>query len=217
MWFEMQNTIVDFFLNFDNDRIVQQWQIFSNVCSLLTTTVENCQSSTTVENAQENRKLLLVALQACITILKTLMDMSATAHLIPLDGRVWKLTRDGHWTNDEEEDAVEHEENENESDENEGKENNTSNNGQLSTDSVVARLRANHIRRRHSSIRNRYVLQQRNKKTFEEGMKLAKEKSLKKAIQFLIATNYLSETPQDVASFLRKNSHDLDEAEVSNG
>ena len=67
---------------------------------------------------------------------------------------------------------------------------------------------------RNSTVRERKAEQDTQKELLAKAIALSKEKSLKKAIDFLIREQILAESPQDIASWLRINHDQLSEVEI---
>src|SRR5690606_20530545 len=55
---------------------------------------------------------------------------------------------------------------------------------------------------------------QANEQLLKQGLKIYKDKSLKKAMTFWIAHNFIGESPQDVAAFLRLYKDALDQESI---
>jgi len=67
---------------------------------------------------------------------------------------------------------------------------------------------------RGSSILRRQNERQRNRDQLSKALHIYHNKSLKKAIKYLIAVNFMSDTPREVASFLRMYAHELSEEDI---
>src|SRR3546814_3569032 len=86
----------------------------------------------------------------------------------------------------------------------------------IDEDSVVIRVGTGGPKARRSrsqSIVQRREARQANEQLLKQGLKIYKDKSLKKAMTFWIARNFIGESPQDVAAFLRLYKDALDRSE----
>lgn len=63
---------------------------------------------------------------------------------------------------------------------------------------------------RATSVRLRKALHEQQNDSLQQGLKLYRAKGLKRAIEFLVANHVMSDTPRDIAAFLRVYRHDLD-------
>lgn len=64
------------------------------------------------------------------------------------------------------------------------------------------------------SVRMRNEVQKRNQQILKRAMEISSAKSLKKAIEYLVAMNFVKDTPRDITSFLRIYHDFFDETEL---
>ena len=69
-------------------------------------------------------------------------------------------------------------------------------------------------RYRKMTERMRNEMQKMSQEILRKAFEISQSKSLKKSIEYLVAMNFLSETPRDIASFLRIHHDDIDEADI---
>jgi hypothetical protein len=190
-WFATPHHLVELFLNFDMDRkLVSQWNIFGSMCEAVAGLAETCMTpgpkahstSHAMEEYEHKATMHLRALVCATQIAKALMDASGHAHLQAMDAHSTSRSGDIVW---EKEDVV-------------------------VVQQPEARPNALHRRSRSGSVKYRREMHKQNEGLLAQALKIFREKSLKKAVQFLVANNFMSDTPQEVASFLRLYSHFLD-------
>lgn len=224
-WFQLPHNVVEIFVNFDMDR-VQQWKIFEFFCSALCSIAE----SNTYHEDPDGSSLNLreQAINTILAIARSVMDASGHAHLISRDARTRHLSMDnGGWEQDEAGD--------------EGSfgasaatsaptmqavhiENSSSPLSQPSSPTICSPKGFSGNQSKPGStgapkfgsmsVRMRNELQKRNQQLLKRAMEIASSKSLKKAIDFLVAMNFVKESPRDVTSFLRIYHDFFDEAEI---
>ncbi|CAM9613184.1 unnamed protein product, partial [Phaeothamnion confervicola] len=69
-------------------------------------------------------------------------------------------------------------------------------------------------RRRPNSFRHRRELRKRAEEVMKQALELYHAKGLKKAVQYLVASSFLADTPHDIANFLRVYRQELDAAAI---
>ena len=84
-------SLVEIFLNFQNDPPVKMWRTYMNVIEVLCTLGEG--PGDDLRGMDEKailaqKALQLRALRALVTLMRSLMDASATAHLIVKDSQI---------------------------------------------------------------------------------------------------------------------------------
>lgn len=223
-WFQLPPNIVEMFLNFDLDR-VQQWKIFEHLCSTVCTIAEGTTAATTPNPDDDHQSRLQIQIQAIITVLavtRSVMDASGHAHLINRDARTRLLSMEvGGWEQDDDTFvAPSSPANVSPSDNHltPSDEVNSQTMSPAATEKVIGtHLSGNSsmgIRFGSMSVRMRNEVQKRNKQILERAIEISSAKSLKKAIEYLIAMNFVKDTPRDITSFLRIYHDFFDEAEL---
>lgn len=225
-WVQLPHNVVEIFVNFDMDR-VQQWKIFEFFCSVLCNIAESNNYHEDPDGSSLN--LREQAINTILAIARSVMDASGHAHLISRDPRTRHLSMDnGGWEQDEAGDegmfstsvaasvpTVQVSHNENPS----------SPLSQPGSPIVCSpKESAGHQTKKASgtrapkfgsmSIRMRNEVQKRNQQLLTRAMEIASTKSLKKAVDYLVAMNFVKESPRDVTSFLRIYHDFFDEAEI---
>ncbi|KAE9344389.1 hypothetical protein PF008_g9243 [Phytophthora fragariae] len=220
MWLQLPHNVVEIFLNFDLDRI-QQWKIFEHLCSTLGSIGEGGQGNH-IGNADDgDDSALELQNQAISTILamaRSIMDASGHAHLISRDQRTRMLSMDnGGWEQDESgeeaspmKDALV-----------------SATNGDIGSDQASQPNSPTEVKthpglKRQSSrkyggsisIRMRNELQKHNQQLLKRAMEITTSKSLKKALEYLVAMNFIKDSPRSVTSFLRIYHDFFDETEI---
>ncbi|TMW55870.1 hypothetical protein Poli38472_008518 [Pythium oligandrum] len=209
-WFQLPHNVVEMFLNFDMDR-VQQWKIFEHLCIALCGIAEGSngnRQTATEDSGDETLRLRIQAISTIVAIARSVMDISGHAHLINRDARTRHLSMDhGGWEQDE-----------------------VSEDSTLFADSVPsssktdvenssASVNPSPSRSKKAgygtmSVRMRNEQQKRNQQLLGRAKEIASSKSLKKAIEFLVAMNFIKDTPRDISSFLRIYHDSFDESDI---
>lgn len=212
-WFQLPHNVVEIFLNYDMER-VQQWKIFEHLSAALCSIAEgNGSPSTPGEDAAESApvRLQIQAMGTILAITRSIMDASGHAHLINRDARMRLLSMEhGGWEQDEQADDVPFVSLSTSS--------MSSGGGNMPSPTLVdpasspelknslsARPRAKRMSAKPGgiSVRMRNELQMKNQQVLIRAIEIASAKSLKKAIEYLVATNFIEDTPRDITSFLR--------------
>lgn len=206
-WIDMPHVLLEMFLNFDMDRkFVSHWNVYSHLTQAICTLAEKAciplskigcdvtiNKSLVVSQAKKIKEVNLKALSVVAQIAKSLMDASGHAHLILQDPifRSRTLVDGSGWEEDEDYDNIEV----------------VDGSTPEKSSSVMIKQRDKH----NLGIRFRKAVNQEASDLLDEAIALYKKKnSLKKAVDFLVMKNFMSDTPQEVASFLHvyKNSFD---------
>ncbi|KAG1711570.1 hypothetical protein DVH05_008819 [Phytophthora capsici] len=215
-WLQLPHNVVEIFLNFDLDRI-QQWKIFEHLCSTLGSIGEV--SVGHLPNGDEGDDFALElqsqAINTILALARSIMDASGHAHLISRDQRTRMLSMDnGGWEQDES-----------------GEEASPmkesfivpASDAALSSQPSSPIELKNHpeLKRQSSrkyggniSIRMRNELQKHNQQLLKRAMEISSTKSLKKALEYLVAMNFIKNTPRSITSFLRIYHDFFDETEI---
>lgn len=225
-WFQLPHNVVEIFFNFDMDR-VQQWKIFEHLCGALcsiadgSTTASN--SSSTPDEAEDSStlRLQILALTMIVAMARSIMDASGHAHLISHDARTRLLSMEnGGWEQDESSEEIA-----GASDAATNAWITVTNDPQIYSATAVSMdlnspadstsQRPPMVKKYGTlSVRMRNELQKRHQQLLTRARDIAEAKSLKKAIEFLVAMNVVKETPRDITSFLRIHYDVFDEAEI---
>lgn len=223
-WVQLPHNVVEIFVNFDMDRI-QQWKIFEFFCSVLCSIAESNNYYEDPDGSSLN--LREQAINTILAIARSVMDASGHAHLISRDARTRHLSMDnGGWEQDEAGDEgmltsaatsvpavqVLH------------TEDSSSPLSQPSSPTICSPKESSVHQTKlggtrgpkfgSMSVRMRNEVQKRNQQLLTRAMEIASSKSLKKAIDYLVAMNFVKESPRDVTSFLRIYHDFFDEAEI---
>merc|ERR1711871_1777892 len=193
-WFDRSHILLEMFLNFDMDsKFVSHWNVLSHltraICTLAKRSIIVIEGSEYSINVQQ---VSFLALEVVASIAKTMMDASGHARLIQDDPEFKaKALKEGRgWEVDEVE-------------EDQGR---VKEQGNLDKDSL------NGDRKKTQGARFRKQVNREANEILAEaiGLYKAKNNSLKKAIDFLLKKNFMADTAQEIANFLRlyKNSFD---------
>ena len=222
-WFELPQLLVEMFVNFDIDRnLVAHWNVFTNltraVCTLSTRAVHHEHarniSSVRLENnhgyvpgsgqgpVDPVHEVTMKALGVVAQIAKALMDATGHAHLIVQDikTRSRSLMVGGGWeTNEEWEDA--------------GDATDSSNGAEKPPlpprTPMIGKIKQN------QSVKKNRARNEESAQLLQQAIKIYHEKdSLIKAVKFLVSKNFMSDTPQEVASFLRLYRSNFDPVSI---
>ena len=194
-WFENSpQHLVELFLNFDLAKSARDWKVFAPLCEALSAIAEADGPAAGPGpeegpgDAESARALRFAALDAVAQISRSLMDASGHAHLILNDARTRALSSQasGGW---ELEEGV-------------GGAHPPPGGGHPPPPA------------RSSSIMVRQSIQQREREKMQRALEIYRGRGLAKAVRYLVATNFLSETPRDVASFLRLYAHELSAEDI---
>ncbi|KAF1333818.1 Brefeldin a-inhibited guanine nucleotide-exchange protein, partial [Globisporangium splendens] len=226
-WMQLPHNVVEFFLNFDMDRI-HQWKTFEQVCCALCAITEgtNTHIAGTEESKDVALNLQIEAITAILAIARSVMDASGHAHLITRDARTRHLSMgNGGWEQDETGDEslasvsnssasptipLAHDVHENT---NPTSQPSSPNSGKIPMHSSTT----NDTRKPKfgsMSVRMRNELQERNRQLLLRAKEIASSESLGKAIEYLVAMYLVKDSPWDVTSFLRMYHDSFDEAEI---
>lgn len=228
-WIQLPHNLVEIFLNFDMDR-VQQWKIFEFFCSALCSIAEGSTQHIGLADERDDSvpHLQAEAINSILAIARSVMDASGHAHLISRDARTRHLSMEnGGWEQDEGADditvssssiappfamPVPHESHGDDPTSPMSQPNSPGGGLQGNAEKVGSAPRGSKFGT--ISIRMRNELQKRNQQFLKRAMEIASSKSLKKAIEYLVAMGFVKETPRDVTSFLRIYHDFFDEAEI---
>ncbi|GMF38798.1 unnamed protein product [Phytophthora fragariaefolia] len=215
-WLQLPHNVVEIFLNFDLDRI-QQWRIFEHLCSTLGSIGEG-HNSNADDGDDSALELQNQAISTLLAMARSVMDASGHAHLISRDQRTRMLSMDnGGWEQDES-----------------GEEASPMKDGillvtngdvrsdQSSQPNSPTEIKTYPGLKRQSSrkyggnisVRMRDELQKHNQQLLNRSKEIASSKSLKKALEYLVAVNFIKDSPRSIASFLRINHDSFGEAEI---
>ena len=75
-------------------------------------------------------------------------------------------------------------------------------------------IRRRKRKNRRASVRVRFEINKEKEKQLQTALNMAKKKSLKKCIKYLINEKYLADSPRDVVNWIRLNLDQLEEEEV---
>ncbi len=202
-WFDQPHLLVEMFVNYDMDgKFVSHWNIFTHLVKSICEMARKTSLVTSAWNWKHNdsavdetginfkrgvisiRDVHIQALEEVGRIAKTLMDASGHAHLIIQDStlRTRSLGTGGGWEEDRE----------------------TNNGGSDNND-------PNHKIHNSLGVQFRRQIHQQAEEFLNNAIAIYKEKeSLKKAIDYLVQNDFMTNNPQEIASFLRvyKNSFD---------
>ncbi|KAG7384054.1 hypothetical protein PHYPSEUDO_003024 [Phytophthora pseudosyringae] len=222
-WLQLPHNVVEIFLNFDLDRI-QQWKIFEHLCSTLGSIGEG--SVGHLANADEgDDSALELQNQAISTILamaRSVMDASGHAHLISRDQRTRMLSMDnGGWEQDESGEEASPMRSDSFIMQAHGgssvvpsdRASQPSSPTEVKSHSELTR-QPNRKYGGNISVRMRNELQKHNQQLLKRAMELSSSKSLKKALEYLMAMNFIKDTPRSITSFLRIYHDFFDETEI---
>ena len=193
-WFDRSHILLEMFLNFDMDsKFVSHWNVLSHltraICTLAKRSVIMIQGS---DYSIKLQQVSFLALEVVAYIAKTMMDASGHARLIQDDpefkakalkeGRGWEIDEV-----EEEQGAAK------------GNENGAGNVGGGENKKMQGARYRKQVNREANEILAEAI-----------GLYKAKNNSLKKAIDFLLKKNFMADTAQEIANFLRlyKNSFD---------
>eukprot|EP00595_Chromulina_sp_UTEXLB2642_P001168 CAMPEP_0196764042 /NCGR_PEP_ID=MMETSP1095-20130614/5284_1 /TAXON_ID=96789 ORGANISM="Chromulina nebulosa, Strain UTEXLB2642" /NCGR_SAMPLE_ID=MMETSP1095 /ASSEMBLY_ACC=CAM_ASM_000446 /LENGTH=1536 /DNA_ID=CAMNT_0042118611 /DNA_START=710 /DNA_END=5320 /DNA_ORIENTATION=- len=223
-WFDQPYLLVEMFVNYDMDsKFVSHWNVFSYltraICALARRTSTksgawdwrpgtgsvddpSLRKGNTIMTGElvspvTARDVNMYALEEVSRIAKTLMDATGHAYLMIQDSSFRSRTlRDGSgW----EEDYYE------EDDEGIA-------NGDISESSSVSTKKKTS---KLQSVQFRRAVHEESEELINQAIKIYKEKdSVKKAVQFLISKNFMSDTPQEIASFLRVYKNHFDPTSI---
>lgn len=234
-WFEQPHLLLEMFVNYDMDRkFVSHWNTFSYLvrtfCAIgkrvLFSHANTAQEATHVEgDAAENsvtiRDVHMQALEEVARMAKTLMDASGHAYLILQDSgfRIRSMGHDGGWVEDEDSTSTKSPMMPS------GKTvggtsagNSFKEGAELSPSHSISEVSAasapehgTTTKRRMGSIKMKREAHQESEALIKKAIEIYHTKNdLKKAVDYLIKNQFLANTPQEIANFLRlyKNSFD---------
>ncbi|KAL7687226.1 putative Sec7 domain, pleckstrin domain, PH-like domain superfamily, MABP domain-containing protein [Plasmopara halstedii] len=214
-WLQLPHNVVEIFLNFDLDRF-QQWKIFEHLCSTLGSIGEGSIGHIINEERDDLAlELQNKAIDAILAMARSVMDASGHAHLISCDRRTRRLSMyTGGWEQDDSSDDV-----------SPRKESLMSFDGDTGTAEDTQSglsLTKKQFRQKRSTSRNfgtvsvrmRNELQIHNQQLLKRAMEISASKSLKKALEYLVAMNFIKDTPRNITSFLRIYHDFFDETEI---
>eukprot|EP01038_Epipyxis_sp_PR26KG_P012843 gene12843-17217_t len=215
-WFDQPHLLIEMFVNYDMDRkFVSHWNTFSHlvrtVCAIgrrltMVTGAWNWRPEGAM-NVEESNKISVTirdvhfqALEEVGRMAKTLMDASGHAHLIQQDTefRNRSMATGAGWIEDEDISGKIH--------------------SAVKVESVDSVDGSNNIfperpvlKKRVGSIKFRREAHTQAEELINQAIKIYTEKnSLQKAVKYLLSMNFMADTPQEIANFLRvyKNSFD---------
>ncbi|EEY64176.1 brefeldin A-inhibited guanine nucleotide-exchange protein, putative [Phytophthora infestans T30-4] len=208
-WLQLPHNVVEIFLNFDLDRI-QQWKIFEHLCSTLGSIGEGSVGHLANGDEGDDSALELQnqAINTILAMARSVMDASGHAHLISRDRRTRMLSMlTGGWEQDES-----------------GEEASPLRDAftMLPTGDVASQPGSPAEPKRQTnrkfggniSVRMRNELQKHNQQLLKRAMEISSSKSLKKALEYLVAMNFIKDTPRSITSFLRIYHDFFDETEI---
>ncbi|OWZ20607.1 Brefeldin A-inhibited guanine nucleotide-exchange protein [Phytophthora megakarya] len=213
-WLQLPHNVVEIFLNFDLDRI-QQWKIFEHLCSTLGSIGEGTMGhgANTDEGDDSALELQSQAINTILAMARSVMDASGHAHLISRDQRTRMLSMaNGGWEQDES-----------------GEESSPMKDAFMAlgnsdvTDQASQPGSPMHsgLKRQSNrkyggsiSVRMRNELQKHNQQLLKRAMEISSSKSLRKALEYLVAMNFIKDTPRSVTSFLRIYHDFFDETDI---
>jgi brefeldin A-inhibited guanine nucleotide-exchange protein len=208
-WCDIPQNLVEMYINFDLDRSFEfsQFKTFEKMCSAMCSIAEGSKDSGSraEENGNSRKDLQLQALECVAAVMKSLMDASGHAALVSQDEKMQKIsTEGGGWDADElmvisPLDIM-------------------ATDGILDADADGAGVQADRRKSQSFGVSTRVTQQhQQNrdqKEGLEVGLQLARDKSIQKALNYLIASKFLAETARDVTAFLRIHHDVLDEVSI---
>ena len=204
-WFDMQpGSLVEIFLNFQNDPPIKVWRTYVSVVEVLCNLGEGAGEDlrgADERSVQAKKALQLRALRALVTLMRSLMDASATAHLILRDTQTGERALIGGefgW----------------EKSEGGGEKRKAARRSRSSSSDLVPLAGKPSVIARRSSVRCRHELLEKNAKDLEKAFRISKEKGTRKAVRYLVASGYIEETPVSVASLLRLHHQKFGESEL---
>lgn len=215
VWFDQPHMLVEMFVNYDMDRkFVSHWNIFSYlvraVCAIgrqIVTVMANPRASViTIEDKRSSNTCTLKdvhfqALEEVAHMAKTLMDASGHAYLIIQDESFRSRSLAVGWQEDDETGSR--------YPGSPSRQNSSSNDGTEFKSSSKKSLK------RVGSIKFRRAAHLESERVIKDAIKIYEEKkSLKKAVEFLISKNFMSDTPQEIANFLRVYKSSFDPASI---
>lgn len=240
-WFETPQNLVELYHNYDNDAPFQHLRLFAKLCATLCSLAEGSDLAGThetpsVEMHHAQRELESLALSCIGSVVRSLMDAAGTVHLIPRDEKTRRLSKatwhsaykDGQQSPasrsvsapDVPPSAFELAASAAAGDSLFNSPTAASGGAGGHTggiDDDESRV-GPHGRRKtlskHASVHVRRQTQLRNAEVLEKGLELARTKSLKKAIHYLVAMSYIQNTPDAISSFLRIYADQLDEVAI---
>lgn len=222
-WFQLPPNVVEMFLNFDLDR-VQQWKIFEHLCSTMCAIAEGTASSVPASQNDDHQAKLQLQIQAITTVLainRSVMDASGHAHLISRDPRMRLLSMEvGGWEQDDDSYISPMTSEATDRDTSKvclGDAQSVSQPpgaSEKSNNLIATNGPALGVRYGSMSVRMRNEVQKRNQQLLKRAIEISSTKSLKKAIEYLVAMNFVKDTPRDITSFLRIYHDFFDETEL---
>jgi brefeldin A-inhibited guanine nucleotide-exchange protein len=203
-WCDNAHNLVEMYVNFDVDRELSQFRkkIFEDMCNVVCNIAEGNGKG----ESDELKMLQMQALETAVAIMRSLMDASGHAHLL-LEGHMEQKTGlGGHgWELDDTDgDKL----SPLKSKLGAGAEGDDGAGGTPSKIKMLGRIG------RNSSVRDRKLGHESDEENLAKAMELAKTKGVKKAVDFLIREKVLSDSPKEIASFLRIHHDKLDEVDI---
>ncbi|KAG3126371.1 hypothetical protein PC128_g27233, partial [Phytophthora cactorum] len=184
-WLQLPHNVVEIFLNFDLDRI-QQWKIFEHLCSTLGSIGEGSVGHLANGDEGDDSALELQnqAINTILAMARSVMDASGHAHLISRDRRTRMLSMyAGGWEQDES-----------------GEEASPLKDsftlqptGDVASQPDSPAEHKRQASRKYGgniSVRMRNELQIHNQQLLKRAMEISSSKSLKKALEYLVAMNF---------------------------
>lgn len=240
-WFDQPHLLVEMFVNYDMDRkFVSQWNIFSYLIRAVCATARRVNVVTgawdwrpRTESADDVshtsggvisiRSVHMQALEEVGRIAKTLMDATGHAYLMMQDAnfRYKTLGAGAGWEEDDEDNDIPPAPNSDDapSSPNSPIQRRPSGVSGLASvdshDSGGSGRITNGPRGARNTVKFRRAVHQEAEELLQEAIKIYEEKgSLLKAVRFLISKNFMADTPQEIASFLRVYKNSLDPSAI---
>lgn len=220
-WFDQPHMLIEMFVNYDMDRkFVSHWNTFSylvrSMCaigrrlSIVTNAWDYRPGGSQPEESNKVvitiRDVHLQALEEVSRMAKTLMDASGHAYLILQDSEFIKKSYNQDWAEDE--DTIMRKTATTPATfsislENDGQ---TPNSEKLAVSPMAANMAG--------SVRSRRQAHQESEHLIAEATKIYREKSLKRAIEYLLSNDFMPNTPQEIANFLRVYKNNFDASAI---
>lgn len=213
-WMQLPHNVVEIFINFDLDRI-QQWKIFEHLCSTLGSIGESSTGHLLSADEGDDASLELQnkAIDTILAMARSVMDASGHAFLISRDRRTRRLSMyTGGWEQDDLSEEVSPRKDSLTIPFNDNFGADVIQSASITTQSQFSRSVSRNFG--SISVRMRNEVQMHNQQLLRRAMEISSSKSLKKAIEYLVAMNFIKDTPRSITSFLRIYHDFFDEAEI---
>ncbi len=205
-WIET-SSLVEIFLNFENDTPVRNWRIFQETIEVLCAigetvpiSIDQSQLSAIQDEHEDRAELQLAALDGLVTILRHLMNLSGTVHMMirepPKEPRSSMVIKRRLFTGWEDEDTT------------------TTEDASMSlgNDDGTPFSSTSHVSNapgsaRHSMVRKRQEDEKNKRILLDKAITLVKETgNVHKAVNYLVSSGYVSDSPESIATMLRLNA-----------